>query len=184
MCCGVRRSTWLRLCCFVEQAFSPLGWRTNHYSIRYGRGALPIGIGGRWLRPLPHHRTYGSVYGGSTGYASDCRPMREVRARRDMHSTMPDPEPGSDSNATGHDENWPLAPPTSRSRPAVPVPHTACGRFSTVARKRSVAASGSTNPNASAPKGFRRNRNSLASLVDTGPVPPSSAPCSVPCSDA
>src|SRR5205823_15044884 len=32
--------------------------------------AHPIGIGGRLAAsPLPHHRTYGSVYGGSVDYA-------------------------------------------------------------------------------------------------------------------
>jgi hypothetical protein len=45
--------------------------RINTYGI-YGREFqyLPIGIGGSLATPpLPHHRTYGSVYGGSTDYA-------------------------------------------------------------------------------------------------------------------
>ena len=40
-----------------------------------------IGIGAAVTRrPLPHHRAYGSVHGGSIGYASPPRPMMEDRA--------------------------------------------------------------------------------------------------------
>jgi hypothetical protein len=44
---------------------------TPDRSSRSRRGAtFQIGIGGRIAPPpLPHHRTYGSVYGGSSGYA-------------------------------------------------------------------------------------------------------------------
>src|SRR6266508_2467564 len=103
--------------------------------------ALLIGIGGRIAPPpLPHHRTYGSVYGGSIGYATDPRPRMEVRARRDKHSTGPDSEPGSDSLATGRRGSRPLSPPTACLRPAAPVPQIVCGRFSTVSRTHSVRA--------------------------------------------
>jgi len=40
-----------------------------------------IGIGAAVTRrPLPNHRAYGSVHGGSIGYASPRRPRREGRA--------------------------------------------------------------------------------------------------------
>jgi hypothetical protein len=40
-----------------------------------------IGIGAAVTRrPLPHHRAYGSVHGGSSGYANSLRSMTEVRA--------------------------------------------------------------------------------------------------------
>jgi phosphoserine phosphatase RsbU/P len=40
-----------------------------------------IGIGAAVAhRPLPHHRTYGSVYGGSRSYAITLRPAKEGRA--------------------------------------------------------------------------------------------------------
>ena len=40
-----------------------------------------IGIGEAVARlPLPHHRAYGSVHGGSIGYASSLRLMKEGQA--------------------------------------------------------------------------------------------------------
>jgi hypothetical protein len=40
-----------------------------------------IGIGAAVTRrPLPHHRTYGSVYGGSRSYANNPRITKEGRA--------------------------------------------------------------------------------------------------------
>jgi hypothetical protein len=40
-----------------------------------------IGIGAAVTRrPLPHHRTYGSVYGGSRSYANNPRITKEDRA--------------------------------------------------------------------------------------------------------
>src|ERR1035441_9346814 len=55
----------------------------NHAGINSQRrrgAASQIGIGGRIAPPpLPHHRTYGSVYGGSIGYAIDPRPRTEVQ---------------------------------------------------------------------------------------------------------
>jgi hypothetical protein len=40
-----------------------------------------IGIGAAVARrPLPHHRAYGSVHGGSIGYVNSPRTMTEVRA--------------------------------------------------------------------------------------------------------
>jgi hypothetical protein len=44
--------------------------------------SFQIGIGGQIAPPpLPHHRTYGSVYGGSIGCAIGPRPMTEVQTR-------------------------------------------------------------------------------------------------------
>jgi hypothetical protein len=38
---------------------------------REGKSELEIGIGGNLaVPPLPHHRTYGSVYGGSSDYST------------------------------------------------------------------------------------------------------------------
>ena len=48
--------------------------------------ALMIGKGGQITPPpLPHHRTYGSVYGGSISYAIDPRLMKAIRTRQDKH---------------------------------------------------------------------------------------------------
>ena len=130
--------------------------------------------------PLPHHRTYGSVYGGSIGYAIAPRPMTEAQTKREKHSTGRCSEPDSDLHATGRAGSQRCSPPGPCSRPAAPVPHTSCGWSSTAARMRFVCASGSTNPAFATPKGSHRNRNSLASPADTGPTPPSLSPCSAP----
>src|SRR5260370_6188346 len=45
-----------------------------------------IGIGAAVAcRPLPHHRAYGSVHGGSRSYASSSRITKEDRASGSMH---------------------------------------------------------------------------------------------------
>jgi hypothetical protein len=45
------------------------------------RFARQIGIGEAVARlPLPHHRAYGSVHGGSIGYASSLRLVKEGQA--------------------------------------------------------------------------------------------------------
>src|ERR1035438_455991 len=91
--------------------------------------AVKIGIGGRIAPPpLPHHRTYGSIYGGSIGYASDPQAMTEVLARRELHWTGRCPEPGSGLHATDRDDCQRCSPPVPRSRPAAPVPQTVTGR--------------------------------------------------------
>src|ERR1700689_4350581 len=101
-----------------------------------------IGIGGRIAPPpLPHHRTYGSVYGGSISYGIDPRSMKEVQARPDRRSTRLGPQLGCGSRATGRGESRPLSWPPPHPFPAAPVPQNACGRFSTVARRRCVPAS-------------------------------------------
>jgi len=47
-----------------------------------------IGIGAAVThRPLPHHRAYGSVHGGSIGYASNPRLTTEDRGTGSRHST-------------------------------------------------------------------------------------------------
>jgi hypothetical protein len=50
------------------------------------RKAGLIGIGAVVThRPLPHHRAYGSVHGGSSGYAVTLRPMMEDQAIGSRH---------------------------------------------------------------------------------------------------
>src|SRR5580693_658457 len=50
------------------------------------RNARLIGIGAAvTCRPLPHHRANGSVHGGSRGYASSSRTVKEGRASGSMH---------------------------------------------------------------------------------------------------
>ena len=42
---------------------------------------MAIGIGAAVTRrPLPHHRAYGSVHGGSIGYANNARIRKEDRS--------------------------------------------------------------------------------------------------------
>ena len=49
-------------------------------------GTYEIGIGGSLAAPpLPHHRAYGSVHGGSSGWASAPRPERGDRAIGSAH---------------------------------------------------------------------------------------------------
>src|SRR6266403_5551401 len=49
------------------------------FSPHVGCGSM-IGIGGSLAAPpLPHHRTYGSVYGGSRGYANALRSNDSTR---------------------------------------------------------------------------------------------------------
>src|SRR5476649_110512 len=62
-----------------------------------------IGIGGSLAAPpLPHHRTYGSVYGGSRGYANALRSNDSTRVgwafglirRRERFDVFPSRLPG------------------------------------------------------------------------------------------
>jgi hypothetical protein len=53
----------------------------QQYRKRNGRYVPMIGIGAAVARrPLPNHRAYGSVHGGSRGYAIIRRPAKEDRA--------------------------------------------------------------------------------------------------------
>src|ERR1700674_1507194 len=62
-----------------RQAGSSSDWSTE---------ARLIGIGAAVThRPLPHHRAYGSVHGGSIGYASNPRLTTEARGTGSRHST-------------------------------------------------------------------------------------------------
>ena len=55
-----------------------IGSRLGEANFRFAR---QIGIGEAVARlPLPHHRAYGSVHGGSIGYASSLRLMKEGQA--------------------------------------------------------------------------------------------------------
>ncbi|MDQ1472666.1 MAG: hypothetical protein QOJ99_4146, partial [Bryobacterales bacterium] len=53
--------------------------RTFTFELSNMLGTLGIGAAVT-RRPLPHHRTYGSVYGGSRGYANNPRIAKEDRA--------------------------------------------------------------------------------------------------------
>src|ERR1035441_10977005 len=131
----------LRALPLIATTFIGRSLRNSYSRSRRGGAGVSIGIGGRIAPPpLPHHRTYGSVYGGSIGYAIDLRPMTEVQTRRERHLTRLGPEPGSGSRATGRIGHRRFWPPIPCSRPAGPVPHTACGLSSTVAKKRIVHA--------------------------------------------
>src|SRR5713226_1479095 len=53
-------------------------WRASPHEVTYAGGL--IGIGGSLAAPpLPHHRTYGSVYGGSRSYANALRSNDSTR---------------------------------------------------------------------------------------------------------
>ena len=84
----------------VRTALTEHGNKRAEMPAKIGIHPLPdtlmIGIGGRIAPPpLPHHRTYGSVYGGSIGYATVLRLTSEVRARPEKSSTGPASELGS-----------------------------------------------------------------------------------------
>jgi len=61
-----------------------LGWVATHQLLHLARECPTykgIGIGEAVARlPLPHHRAYGSVHGGSIGYASSLRLVKEGQA--------------------------------------------------------------------------------------------------------
>ena len=71
--------------CMAPRAFvstDPLSLAANFLFAR------EIGIGAAVThRPLPHHRAYGSVHGGSIGYANSPRLMTEDRGTGSRHST-------------------------------------------------------------------------------------------------
>src|SRR5205809_4322143 len=105
--------------------------------LRCGGQPIMIGIGGTIAHPpLPHHRTYGSVYGGSNQLsfrpAANKKSPSEAVPRWAEQTTWPD----SDSDAMALDCYRPCSLPSQVSRRVSPVPHTACGWFSTAARKR------------------------------------------------
>ena len=62
-----------------------------------------IGIGAAVThRPLPHHRAYGSVHGGSIGYASNPRLTTEDRGTGSRRSTARPRELWTGPNTTDH----------------------------------------------------------------------------------
>src|SRR5580704_11945577 len=99
-----------------------------------------IGIGAAvTCRPLPHHRAYGSVHGGSRGYASSSRTVKEDRASGSKHSRLPRRELWSGPDTMGRDHSRPYWRPVAY---ALPVPATRPGddvEFSTAARAHIAA---------------------------------------------
>src|SRR5450631_1098043 len=77
---------------------------TDIFSVRRHVSKVPmIGIGGSLAAPpLPHHRTYGSVYGGSRSYANALRSNDSTRVgwafglirRRERFDVFPSRLPG------------------------------------------------------------------------------------------
>src|SRR6266853_4077554 len=114
-------------------------------SIGSSTPARLIGIGAAVThRPLPHHRAYGSVHGGSIGYANSPRLTREDRGTGSRHSTARPRELWTGPNTTGRDRCRRCYALTADALPVRLVPRDDDGRFSIAARKRLAIAAGPT----------------------------------------
>jgi hypothetical protein len=104
-----------------------------------------IGIGEAVTRrPLPHHRAYGSVHGGSIGYASSPRLAMEDRGTGSRHSTARPRELWTGPSTTDRDRCRRCYALTADALPARAVPHDDDGRSSIAAKKRPASAAGPT----------------------------------------
>src|SRR5712691_3332273 len=107
--------------------------------------ARQIGIGAAVThRPLPHHRAYGSVHGGSIGYANSPRLTTEDRGTGSKHSTARPRELWPGPNTTGRDRCRRCYALAADALPVRLVPRDDDGRFSIAARKRLAIAAGPT----------------------------------------
>src|SRR6476620_9882480 len=93
-------------------------------------------------RPLPHHRAYGSVHGGSIGYSNTPRPMTEHRASGSKHSRGRRTELWPGRGTRGRDRCQPYYSPAAPRPPAGSVPPGDGAVFSTAATERPEAATG------------------------------------------
>jgi hypothetical protein len=115
---------------------------TIHLTVSEIQGDL-IGIGAAVThRPLPHHRAYGSVHGGSSGYANTPRLMTEDRASGSTHSRARRTELWTGRGTKGHDRCQPYYSPAAPRPPAGSVPPGDGAVFSTAATERPEAATG------------------------------------------
>src|SRR5262249_50812597 len=141
--------------------------------------ATSIGIGATVARrPLPHHRAYGSVHGGSKRFPNVARTTkgdhdhgkRQTKAQNKWLSNGP--------YAMGHGRWQQYPPPIGRVPLTQPSRHAGGVWFSTaaIAQPEGVRepnpSTGSTGP------AFRRIRNSRANPACTELVLPSSSPSS------
>src|SRR6266852_6030531 len=102
-----------------------------------------IGIGAAVTRrPLPHHRAYGSVHGGSISYANTRRPMMEGQATESTHSRARPTELWTGRGTKGHDRCRPYYSPAAPRPPAGSVTPGDGAVFSTAATERPEAATG------------------------------------------
>src|SRR5437588_12148844 len=96
-----------------------------------------IGIGAVVThRPLPHHRAYGSVHGGSIGYASNPRLMTEDRGTGSRHSTARPRELWTGPNTADRDRCRRCYALAAGALPGRAVPSDDDGKFSIAARRR------------------------------------------------
>src|SRR5437588_10770839 len=90
-----------------------------------------IGIGAVVThRPLPHHRAYGSVHGGSIGYANSPRLMTEDRGTGSRHSTVRPRELWTGPNTTVRDRCRRCYALAADALPGRSVPRDDDGKFS------------------------------------------------------
>src|SRR5258707_9057439 len=100
------------------------------------RKAGLIGIGAAvTCRPLPHHRAYGSIHGGSRSYASSFRTIKEDRATEGTHWKALPTGLWSGPGTRGHDHFRPCwQPVVDAPRVAAMLPADDVG-VSTAARR-------------------------------------------------
>src|SRR5712691_6898756 len=114
-------------------------------SVANFRVARENGIGAAVThRPLPHHRAYGSVHGGSIGYASNPRLTTEDRGTGSKHSIARPRELWTGPSTTDRDRCRRCYPQAAGALPVRAVPRGDDGRFSTVATSRFAVAAGPT----------------------------------------
>src|ERR1051325_8472337 len=133
-----------------------------------------IGIGAAVTRrPLPHHRAYGSVHGGSSGYATAPRPMKEGRASGSRPSKATHGECASEPDTKDHDRCRPYCSP-SADGPLVPAVRLGADvEFSTAARAHSAVCAAPNRLKTAALRASDKSRNSFANPAYSEPVPPS-----------
>src|SRR5258708_39174647 len=104
---------------FVRLSDTWVGLHFRQYLIRY----CTIGIGAAVThRPLPHHRAYGSVHGGSIGYASIPRLTTEGRGTGSRHSTARPRELWTGPSTTDRDRCRRCYPRAADALPVRSVP--------------------------------------------------------------
>jgi hypothetical protein len=149
--------------------------RQPHFSFRVAR---EIGIGAAVThRPLPHHRAYGSVHGGSRSEAINPRPVMEVQAIGSRHWKDTHAECGSEPGTRGLDRCQPYCW-LSADGPRVRA-ELLCGaaEFSIAARAHiAVGVAPNCLKTATLPASDK-TRNSFATPADTGLTPLSWSQC-------
>ena len=163
------RRLWRFLHFHPPRAAQILSLQSGHYF----READLIGIGAAVAcRPLPHHRAYGSVHGGSRSYALTRRRMREGQAIGSRHWKALQTRLWLVRDTRDQDHCRRCYSPFAAALLVPTVPPCDDVEFSIVAKEQHEVADEPSGLNQSALRAFRRSRSNLASPADTEPTRP------------